>query len=181
MRKTTRHGDKYALLGKTEDGDKVYLEKASYNHGWYFGFGYVAVFRENEHRQSAHTHWNRYFTGKAHVTPEKIDDSLYDEVDGKLKETPFSKRELWKLCDLMKTFYTLKDASAIYRNGNSHLTGQTHGMLKNQDIKEQVDRDTYKTIYEVQNLMGFEMPALVKSCPEHVKGVRDEKKEVEEK
>ena len=168
MKRNTRQGDKFALLGKTENGDKVYLQKASYDCDWYFGFGYIAVFEKNRSEQSTHTHWDSYFTGSSHVQPEDITE--------KLAETPFSKKELWILCDLMKTFYSLKETSGVYNRGNSHLTGETHGMLKNEEMKQQVDRDTYKVIQKVQDLVGFEAPALIKSCPEHVKDLRDELK-----
>ena len=171
MRKTTRQGDKFALLGKKSNGDKVYLQKASYDCDWYFGFGYIAVFEENRSEQSTHTHWDSYFTGSSHVEPNHIKEEF--------EETPFTDKELWVLCDLMKTFYSLKETSGIYNRGNSHLTGETHGMIENEEMKQKVDRDTYKVIHEVQDLVGFEAPALIKSIPEHVKDLKDERKKEE--
>lgn len=40
----------------------------------------------------------------------------------KMKDTVLSKNESWELCDLMKSFYTLRDAAAIFHSGNSHLS-----------------------------------------------------------
>lgn len=169
MKKTTRHNGNLALLGKTHNGDKVYLARARWDCDHYYGFGYLKIFEPNKREYYAHTHWDSYFTGKKHVTPEKVDNSHHNAADGKLAETPFTESELWKLCDLMQTFYTLKEASQVYHLGNSHLTGKTHGMIKNEDVKKQIDQDTYTVIREIQELLGFENPGKVKSLPDELK------------
>jgi len=150
MQKQTRAGNK-ALLGRTEEGDKVYLERGSFDCDWYFGFGNIQIYEENKQEPSALLHWDSYFTGSSHVEPEDITE--------KLEETPFTKQELWQLCDLMKTFYSLKSASGVYhREGSSHLTGDTRGILKNEELKEELDEDTAHVIREVQKLVGLERP-----------------------
>lgn len=154
---TTRHNDKYALIGKTENGDKVYIQKASYDCDWYFGFGYINVFEPNKQEPTVHTHWDHYFTGSSHVQPENIKE--------KLSEVKIDEDSLWRLCDLMKTFYTLKEASGVYERGNSHLTGDTHGMLTDEEMKKNIDLDTVKVIREVQELLGFEKPDQIKTLP----------------
>lgn len=166
MRKSTRNID-LALLGKTEEGDKVYLERGSFDCDWYFGFGNIHIYEENKQEPSALLHWDSFFTGSKHVTPEKIDDTLFDSVEGKLAETPFTKKELWQLCDLMKTFYALKEASGVYeREGSSHLTGDTRGLLKNEDLKEELNEDTAHIIREVQKLVGLDKPEVIGSWVE---------------
>ena len=41
-------GDAYYLLGKDEDGVKWYLRKPTWDCGWYWGFGYLDSFTNNE-------------------------------------------------------------------------------------------------------------------------------------
>lgn len=158
MRKSTRRQD-LALLGKEKSGNKVYLERGSFDCDWYFGFGNIHIYEPNKSKPTVLTHWDSYFTGKSHVTPEKVDDSVSDKVEGKLVETPFTKKELWQLCDMMQTFYRLKDASSVYHmNGSSHLTGDTRGLLKSDEMKEELDDDTAHIIREVQKLVGLDNP-----------------------
>lgn len=147
MKKSTRQADKYALLGKTEEGNRVYMREAEYSCGWYFSFGNLAIFEGGATEPHTLTHWNSYFTGSSHVQPSDIKD--------KLVETPFEDEVLWMLCDWMKTFYALKEVSGIYSRGNSHITQRTHGELKDEDKKHQIDHDTYRIIQNVQKALGF--------------------------
>ena len=147
---------KYELLGKVQGTeDKLYLERSSYDCDWYYGFGYIAIFEKNHQEQHTHTHWDCYFTDSSYVEPEDIKNKLYDIT--------LEDDDLWLLCDLMKTFYTLKDASAVYNRGNSHLTGQNHGMIKDGDLKESIDKDTEKVIRKAQNLIGMEKPDYIRN------------------
>lgn len=163
MRKATRQDD-YALLGRTSSGDKVYLERGSFDCDWYFGFGYIKVFEENRSRWSSHLHWNSYFSDSSHVEPEDIDDSLSGKVEGKLVETPFSKKELWQLCDMMKSYYSLKETAGVYhRKGSSHLTGDTRGLFKNEELLEDLHDDTAHLIRQVQTLAGLKFPDTIEN------------------
>lgn len=161
MRKATKKTDQYALLGKTEDGDKLYLQKAEYAVDWYFSFGNLVIFEENNIKPTTSTHWNSYFTGSKHVQPNDIKD--------KLVETPFEDEVLWMLCDWMKTFYSLKEVSGVYHRGNSHLTRRTHGELENKDKKRQIDHDTLKIIKNVHKAVGFQRPNEIDNLP---RGIR---------
>jgi len=164
MKKTTRKQNQLALLGKTPNGDKVYLERAEYACDWYFSFGNIVIFEKNKSRPSIHTHWNSYFTGSKHVEPE--------EVKLKIPETTLTEEELWILCDLMNTFYTLKEASGIYnRTGSSHLSGKTRGRLNNhaEAKKHRTDVDTYKIIVDIQKTVGLDAPREVDNLPTQIK------------
>ena len=154
----TRQNDKYALIGKMENGDKVYLQKAEYQCDWYYGFGYIAIYQPNKQEQHTHTHWNSFFTGSSHVTP--------DDIKNKLETVHIDENKLWEICDLMQTFYTLKEASGVYeREGSSHLTGETRGLLENNGTKRKLDLDTAKIIQEVQKIVGFEKHGQIKYLP----------------
>jgi hypothetical protein len=161
MRKTTRHGDELALLGKTKEGDKVYLKKAEYACDWYFSFGVLEIYEENKAKPSTITHWNSYFTGNSHVEPSDIKD--------KLVETPFEDETLWIICDWMKTCYALKQVSGIYDRGNSHLSRRTHGEIQDEDKKREIDHDTYRIINNVHKAVGFQKPDEIANLPRSIR------------
>lgn len=159
--RSTRHGDELALLGKTEEGDKVYLRKAEYACDWYFSFGNLEIYEENKVKPSTMTHWDSYFTGSSHVEPSDIKD--------KLVETPFEDETLWILCDWMKTFYALKEVSGIYNRGNSHLSTGTHGEIEDEDKKREIDHDTFRIINSVHKTVGFQKPGNIANLPRSIR------------
>lgn len=56
-----------------------------------------------------------------------------------MKQTVLSKSESWELCDLMKSFYTLKQTAAIFHTGGSHLS-DTAISLKNEEMETYVNQ-----------------------------------------
>lgn len=149
MRRATRHDD-LALIGRTSDDEKVYLERGAYECDWYYGFGYLEFIPHNGQKIARHTHWSSLFTDSSHVQPEDVENVFTDHI--------FTDGELWTMCDLMKTFYSLKETSGIYNRGNSHLTSPDGFNLSDDNMKERIDKDTEKVIREVQKLVGLNEP-----------------------
>jgi hypothetical protein len=56
-----------------------------------------------------------------------------------MKETVLTNQESWELCDLMKSFYTLRETAAIFHQGNSHLTS-TGISLKNAEMETYINQ-----------------------------------------
>ena len=53
----------YYLIGKDNTGERVWLEKPSWDCGWYWGFGYLQTMQGNREPSRArdinsHTHWD---------------------------------------------------------------------------------------------------------------------------
>ena len=93
------------LLGKVRsdagtdaDGEKIYLEKHSWDCGWYWGFGYVGNYR-------LHTHFDSQFLKDA------------KSVDEIFESTELSDKQWWVLRDLFVQAYALKKAAEVYRYG----------------------------------------------------------------
>ena len=104
------------LMGKNQNGEKVWLETPSWDCDWYWGFGYLST-------KTGHTHANG-LTGKfeywdaekrCHRLTSEYMHNIYDSP--KLVETTFTENEGWKLSELFKEFYLLKDmAEYTHRN-----------------------------------------------------------------
>ena len=111
-------------LGKL-DGEKVWLAPPSWDCEWYWGYGYIQ-------NNNLHTHFSMLDTN----------DNLYTAIEKRFNGTFVLKdRNLWTFCELMKTFYYLKDIADLYRSGDSHYT--TNPLAE--DIK---NLEEYKRINE---------------------------------
>lgn len=102
------------LLGKNKDGICYWLEEASWDCDWYWGFGYVRTYTNNEHPErsrdiNSHQHFDKMFFNKNTMAK--------DEFDSFIVESPLESREIWKLIELMKTFYIMKDYSDVICRG----------------------------------------------------------------
>ena len=113
------HGRKYYLLGADEDGINYWIEEGHFDCDWYWGFGYVETFTNNANPSrskdiQSHSHFNYlFFNQKAYCL---------DSFNDLLVETPFTEKEIWKLLELMKSFYIVREyADTIYRGG-AHIT-----------------------------------------------------------
>ena len=104
------------LLGRTYSGQKVWLEKQSWDCDWYWGFGYLHEFSNNEYPEhsrdiEAHYHFDSTFL--------KGPECSKDMFKKYFAETVLTDDEIWELCDLMMTFYTLKETAALFKHGYS--------------------------------------------------------------
>jgi len=120
-RKSSAFGKDVYLLGKNEYGELLWLEAPKWDCGWYWGFGYVEVFTNQKYPDRA-----RDISSHAH-----FDGLVGFPVEGKyihhlnespkMQETVLTDAESWRLSDLMKQFYTLKDAAAVLGCGGANL------------------------------------------------------------
>lgn len=100
------------LLGINKDGQKVWLEKESWDCDWYWGFGYLHTYRRNDF--DSHFHFDSTFL--------KGPDHAYNMFKNYFKETVLTDNEIWEFCDYMQTFYTLQETAALFKRGYSWLT-----------------------------------------------------------
>ena len=108
MKKHTIHkfGHIYYFLGTDSDGTKYYLQKGSFDCGWYWGGGYVQTFINNRNPEksrdiASHQHFDGlFFRGK------KCGFDMFKDL---FTNNPFTDSEIWQICELMKTFYTMRE------------------------------------------------------------------------
>jgi hypothetical protein len=118
--KSRAFGKDCFLLGKDQNGDAIWLEAAKWECGWYWGFGYIETYTRqldpaNSKDISSHTHWDS-------ILGKQNDGSYAHHINEILQESVLTESESWELSDLMKSFYTLRDAASVVRRGGSQLT-----------------------------------------------------------
>lgn len=110
-------------LGISTDGLKIYLKKPSWDCGWYWGFGYLDGYNaKGKPTLKLHTHFDTMFLD----TSEHIWG--VDKIKQYFKTIELDDRSLWKLCDYMKSFYTLRDAAEVLFRGNSNITSRVENI-----------------------------------------------------
>ena len=113
------------LLGK-KDGEKYWLEKASFDCEWYWGIGYVESYRGNgssDRSWTSHQHFDGLF-----LKPAKFVEGFKEFFD----ETPFNSDEIWEILELMQSAYTCRKYSDMLHTGGSHITSRVRvDLIKN--------------------------------------------------
>lgn len=134
-----KFGHKYYLLGTDKEGIKYFLEEASWDCDWYWGGGYVETFSNNRNPVcsrdiDSHRHFNYMF-----LTYNKNGFDMFKDF---FKETPFTDNEIWKICELMKSFYVAREYSDMIYRGGAHYT-------KNPAKETIMDKAEYNRINKV--------------------------------
>ncbi len=90
------------------NNEKIYLSSPSWDCGWYWGFGYLG-------NRNCHYHVDG-LNAKENI-------SLFDAFKKHFGDSLVVRdSQLWTLCELFKTFYTLKETAEVLGRGGSHLT-----------------------------------------------------------
>jgi hypothetical protein len=113
--------DQY-LLGTDSNGVRYWLESATWDCSWYWGFGYVETYRGNRMPSKAkdidsHQHIKNSFIGNTHG---KYVHNIFDSP--LLAHTTFTEEEGWVLSELFFSFYKLKEAAEFYHTGGAGIT-----------------------------------------------------------
>ena len=113
------------LLGKRNDV-KIWLEEASWDCDWYWGFGYIEEYNKNYTDINSHTHFSKFFNGEYIEGFKKQFDSV-----------TLCDSDLWKLFEYMKQFYILrKYADTMYGSGANYTTVDNLKKYKIENIAE---------------------------------------------
>ena len=117
---TVAFNKKIYLLGKDAEGTKYWLEAPSWDCDWYWGFGYVETYTNNNCPSKAadinsHQHFDSLFLNDSKV-------SAFDSFKEFFKETTLDQKEIHLLIDYMSSFYKLKDVAKTLGVGYSNMT-----------------------------------------------------------
>ena len=137
-----RNGKKYFLLGRLE-GQNYWLESASFDCGWYWGFGYIEVFNHLKTDILLHTHYNSML-----FKQNEKGDYIHTLKDITGFKSPLTEAEQWELSDLMKSFYTLKEMAEISYTGTSHFTSNVGVNLKDDELYNKINKEKLPKIFE---------------------------------
>ena len=122
----TKLGKQVYLLGKNEKDKNVYLVKASWDCGWYWGFGYVQSYSTRD--LETHEHIDSRYMGVQDVWDSEKrgfvkTDYIHNIYDcPRLVETTFSEEEGWQLSELFSQFYKFKEVANLLHRGGAGLT-----------------------------------------------------------
>jgi len=125
----------YYLIGKDNNGKRVWLEKPSWDCGWYWGFGYLQTMRFDLTPSAArdidsHTHW-KYRVAESNKNAHDWFIETFGEPTTDIWGHPrkaekgtrmcrFTDKQVWRLCELMATAYTLRETAEVLGRGKSN-------------------------------------------------------------
>ena len=117
---TIAFNKKIYLLGADAEGTKYWLEAPSWDCDWYWGFGYVETYTNNNCPSKAadinsHQHFDSLFLNDSKV-------NAFDAFKEFFKETTLDQKEIHLLIDYMSSFYKLKDVAKTLGVGYSNMT-----------------------------------------------------------
>lgn len=149
MKKRTEEafGKEVYLLGKDEYGILYWLCEPSFDCNWYWGFGYISSYTDNDNPKWArdictHQHFQMFLDG--------IHGNFYvDAWKYFFNESTLSDEEVWHLMELMKTAYALKEMAAIYHRGGSNISKPIcKKLLINTDKEKEINEILLPKIFE---------------------------------
>ena len=156
MKKQTSQafGKKIYLLAKEKDGTLLWLEEGNWDCDWYWGFGYVGSYTNNKNPDKAKDINSRsHYSGYCLKKGENGNYICILKDNPEIEETVLTDAEEWKLSDLMKSFYSLRDVAEIYHQGNSHYTSDVGVDLKNQEAYDRINKveipEIMKAVYSL--------------------------------
>lgn len=144
---------KKILIGE-HDKKKIYLSAPSWDCDWYWGFGYlgnknchyhVDGLKKIEKYNSEKSSWEYKFVN--------LYDGFREHFGFSLKITD---NNLWTICELFQTFYTLKETAKVLGKGGSHYTNNPcKDIIINKEevnrINEVVLPNIFLEIYKILN------------------------------
>ena len=141
-------GSTYYLLGIDENKVKYYLEKGKFECDWYWSGGYIETFNRNKSDIDLHTH---YDTGEVHG----LRFSYYDDFNKIFKKCTLTDSEKWKFHELMRTFYTAKEAMEMSYRGGSHVTtNPLSDLIQNKAVYDHYNNLIEKIHEELDKLLS---------------------------
>ena len=141
-------GKKIYLLGVDKDKVKHWLEAPSWDCKWYWGFGYIETYTNNNSPEnskdiSSHSHWDTSITGKINGT---YISHLNEHPN--FKETVLTDDESWKLAELMRSFYVLKDTAELLKSGCAGLTDNpAKDTIKDLNFRDKINNIMLPSIF----------------------------------
>jgi len=149
--KTLSNYPKQIFIGKRHN-ESIYLTSPSWDCGWYWGFGYLG-------NKNCHYHVEGLTKHESYNLDKKTREYEFTNLfDGFKKHFGTSlivrDSQLGTLCELFKTFYTLKETAEILGRGGAHYTNNPcKDAIINKDevkrINERVLPLVFEAIYKI--------------------------------
>ena len=142
----TVFGKDHYLLGADASGTKYYLQKATFDCGWYWGGGYVETFTNNRNPEksrdiSTHQHFDSLIFNRK--------GNGFDNFKAIFVNNPFTDSEIWMICELMKTFYIMREYSdCIYRGSANYSSNPVINTIKSDSEYKRINDIVIPELWE---------------------------------
>lgn len=141
-----KFGEKQYLLGVDKEGNCVWLKDASFDCGWYWGIGYVETFNLKDKDIISCEHFDNLF----------LKENIYNGFLEYFSDTTLSNSEIWRLLEIMKSLYTLREYSDMMHIGGSHITkNPIRDILKDESYYKKInDKLIPALLYELEKILS---------------------------
>lgn len=144
--KMNKFGKNCYFLGQDEDGINYFLSEATWDCDWYWGGGYVRTYNNNDNPAASndiqsHSHFdtmffNRYKNGR-------------DAFKDFFKTHPFTDDEIWKICELMQSFYIAREYAEMLHIGGAHYTSNpAKDVIQNDEEYKRINEKVIPAVME---------------------------------
>lgn len=129
--------DYYYLGRDIKTKRKIWLQKPSWDCGWYWGFGFLQAMQGDREPSKArdidcHTHWDSR-VAESHTNAHDWFIATFGKPTTDMWGNPnkakkgvqmcrFTDKQVWTLCELMKTAYTLRETAEVLGRGKSNYS-----------------------------------------------------------
>lgn len=129
--------DYYYLGRDIKTKRKIWLQKPSWDCGWYWGFGYLQAMQGDREPSKArdidcHTYWDSR-VAESHTNAHDWFIASFGKPTTDMWGNPttaekgvqmcrFTDKQVWTLCELMETAYTLCETAEILGRGKSNYS-----------------------------------------------------------
>lgn len=120
-------------LGRFQ-GEELWIEKHSWDYGWYWSFGYTG-------NKNLHTHFDFTFLRNEIVTSNKFETINFNDKDW------------WIILDLFKQAYGLNAAAEIYRYGGNLAYSPETKFIQDAEIVKRLNCDLEKVLNKVWEIL----------------------------
>lgn len=149
--KSRAFGKDVYFLGVDKEGTHYWLEEAKWDCDWYWGGGYVENYTyDTRPAFSSDIVCHQHFDGMFF----KGNKNGFDMFKEFFAYTPFTDKEIWTICEIMKAFYIARNYSDMLFCGGAHYTSNpSKDIIKSETeykrINEIVIPDLMKNLYEI--------------------------------
>lgn len=147
--KTTAFRKDIYLLGMDSEGQNYWLEAPSWDCGWYWGFGYVETYTNNEKPHlskdiNSHEHISGFMGEQQEYNFDKgcfvKGEYVHNLIDSKrFAATTFNKKGSWELSELFNQFYFLQKAAENFKNGKCYTSNAAINTWEKPELVKEIN------------------------------------------
>lgn len=140
-------GSTIYFLGQDKNGRNYFLENARFDCEWYFAGGYIESYTNNNNPKCAkdkvsHNHFDSMFLNDR-------TKCCFDKFKEFFVVNPFTDKEIWTICEIMSSFYTMRRYSDLLHIGGSHITtNPSNEIIKNKEEYERINKVVIPNLME---------------------------------